>query len=263
MNNQLDFATLALKGKRYAEAESIYMQMVNTENSVEAWCGVGICKLYQLTENRTMDEVVFCFEKAKQSNPSLSKEIEEQLVMHAGIVLNTYSQIIVATAQQAAKEKGKAQLGAALAAVSFVGGMNSSKAFSTIAALGGTGAGVGVAVDSLNKMGDLQAMSQLIMSKCDEIYRSVKGFCSQDNQAVVDFESNVLSLRANLSNVLSTDSSSTIDSHSKKAILYLWLFFPYGLYHMWKHKIWSKNTRYAITFFFVLVILMAVLGDKK
>jgi hypothetical protein len=51
-NTQLDFATLALKGKRYQEAENIYMQLANNNNSCEAWLGIGVCKLYQLTEGK-------------------------------------------------------------------------------------------------------------------------------------------------------------------------------------------------------------------
>ena len=32
-NVQMDLATMALKGKRYTQAESIYMQMATQENS--------------------------------------------------------------------------------------------------------------------------------------------------------------------------------------------------------------------------------------
>ena len=36
-NVQMDLATMALKGKRYNEAESIYMQIATQNNSSEAW----------------------------------------------------------------------------------------------------------------------------------------------------------------------------------------------------------------------------------
>ncbi len=263
MNNQLDLATLALKGKRYSEAENIYMQIVGTDNSVEAWCGVGICKLYQLTENRTMDEVIFCFEKAKQASPNLHKEIEEQLIIHSGIVLTTYTQLIQSAAQQAAKEKGKAQLGAALAAVSFIGGMNSSKAFSTIAALGGTGAGVGVAVDSLNKINDLKVLSRIILSKCNEIYNAVNTFCAKENQAAIEFENKIETLRKNLNNILSSEIQEQSNGNQTKTTLFLIFCFPYGLYLMWKNKVWSNQTRWIITAVFILLFVIAALNDKK
>ena len=75
-NVQMDLATMALKGKRYNEAESIYMQIATQNNSSEAWVGMGICKLYQLADGRTMDEVIFCLNKAKHLNPEISMEIE-------------------------------------------------------------------------------------------------------------------------------------------------------------------------------------------
>ena len=97
-NAQLDFATLALKGRRYQEAENIYMQLATNNNSSEAWLGIGVCKLYQLTEGKTMDEVIFCFNKARNISPELTTELNNQLIMHTMVVLKTYAQIIEAAA---------------------------------------------------------------------------------------------------------------------------------------------------------------------
>jgi len=58
-NPKFDIALLALKGKRYAEAEEIYLKIATEENSAEAWVGLGFCKLNQLAEGRSMDEVSF------------------------------------------------------------------------------------------------------------------------------------------------------------------------------------------------------------
>jgi hypothetical protein len=90
LNVQIDLATMALKGKRYNEAESIYTKIATQNNSTEAWVGLGLCKLYQLADGRTMDEVVFCIDKAKQLNPELRIEIENQLIINCQILLNTY-----------------------------------------------------------------------------------------------------------------------------------------------------------------------------
>ena len=95
-NLQLDLATLALKGKRYQEAESVYMQIATQNNAPEAWVGLGVCKLYQLSEGRTMDEIIFCFNKAFQILPEEKRDIEIQLLSNATIVflkLKTFQNI--------------------------------------------------------------------------------------------------------------------------------------------------------------------------
>ena len=112
-NLQLDLATLALKGKRYQEAESVYMQIATQNNAPEAWVGLGVCKLYQLSEGRTMDEIIFCFNKAFQILPEEKRDIEIQLLSNATIVLQTYAKIIENAAikhQQAKKAAQSARL---------------------------------------------------------------------------------------------------------------------------------------------------------
>jgi hypothetical protein len=44
-NAQLDFATLALKGRRYQEAENIYMQLATNNNSSEVLCFISKFRL--------------------------------------------------------------------------------------------------------------------------------------------------------------------------------------------------------------------------
>ena len=119
-NTQLDFATLAVKGKRYQEAESIYMQIAINENSSEAWLGMGICKLYQLTEGKTMEEVIFCFNKAASISPDLKGELEAQLMVNTLIVLNTYAKLIETAAARHQEAKKTAQAAALLTGLSIV-----------------------------------------------------------------------------------------------------------------------------------------------
>lgn len=193
-NTQLDFATLALKGKRYQEAENIYMQLATNNNSSEAWLGIGVCKLYQLTEGKTMDEVIFCFNKAKNITPELTTELDNQLMMHTMVVLKTYAQIIEAAATKHQAAKKAAQTGALIAGLSFVAGMNSTKAFSTVASLAGTGAGVGVAVESLNAMNDYNILIKHVLNKCNEAYSGVSSIVNKQTDEYQQFDNNVKSI---------------------------------------------------------------------
>lgn len=214
-NTQLDFATLALKGKRYQEAESIYMQLATNNNSSEAWLGIGVCKLYQLTEGKTMDEVIFCFNKANSISPELKTELDNQLMMHTMIVLKTYAQIIEAAAVKHQAAKKAAQTGALLAGLSFVAGINSSTTFSTVASLAGTGAGVGVAVDSLNAMNDYNSLIKHVLNKCNEAHIGVSQIVNKQNSEYLQFENNVKSIVNFVEDALKNISNN--NSNRKKA----------------------------------------------
>lgn len=43
----------------------------------------------------------------------------------------------------------------------------------------------------------------------------------------------------------------------------LWLFFPVGLYFMWKEKVWTSKTRIIITSVLSLFIILALAGEKS
>lgn len=46
-------------------------------------------------------------------------------------------------------------------------------------------------------------------------------------------------------------------------IILLWLFFPIGIYFMWKEKIWSSKTRIIITSVFSLLIIIGIAGKNN
>jgi hypothetical protein len=179
---QLDLATMALKGRRYSEAESIYTSVAVANNSPEAWVGIGICKLYQLANGRTMDEVIFCFYKAKVIDSSLTSDINNQLIFNCQILLDAYFSAFLNIIENYQLQKKAAKAGALLAGISFIAGMNSKSAFGTIASLAGTSAGVGVAVDSFSKMKNLDEIKRFILLKCDEINIAVSA--NTDNSSI-------------------------------------------------------------------------------
>lgn len=193
-NTQMDFATLALKGKRYQEAENIYMQLITSNNSSEAWLGFGLCKLYQLSEGKTIDEVVFCIDKAKAISPQLVNELDDQLMTHTVIVLQTYAKLVEEAAVKHAASKKAAQAGALIAGVSLIAGANSNRAFGTIASLAGTGAGVGVAVNSLNAMTDYKELVRTILNKCNEALIGVSQVVDKNRPEYLNFESSVTTI---------------------------------------------------------------------
>lgn len=228
---QLDLATMALKGKRYNEAETIYMQIATQHNSAEAWVGMGICKLYQLAEGRTMDEVVFCLDKAKMLNPAYSAEIENQLIINCQILLNAYMGVFEQALAKHKELKKQAMTGAIIAGVSMAVGSNSKSAFGTISSLAGTGAGIGVAVDALNKIDSLNELKSFILSKCDEINNTLMISVDKSNPTFIQYntfvERLVLSVKSSID-----EGTNSGKWYSKKGqlILITILFWPIGLY---------------------------------
>ena len=41
-------------------------------------------------------------------------------------------------------------------------------------------------------------------------------------------------------------------------ILFIFLFFPYGLFYIWKNKLWTIKTRFFISSFFILIIIFGL-----
>lgn len=215
---QLDLATMALKGKRYDEAEKLYMQIATESNSTEAWVGMGVCKLYQLASGRTMDEVVFCFNRAKKMSPDMIEDIDNQLMINTIVVLKTYVTVVEAALQQKLKETNKAIFGAVLTGVSVIAGMNSKSAFGTITALSGTGAGVGVAVDSLNKIANYDELIKSVLQLCDDANNGVMSSITNRNSTFNEFENTVNQLKTTLSNAEEATKGKDVASQAKNYI---------------------------------------------
>ena len=188
---QLDFATMALKGKRYQEAETIYMQVATQENSAEAWTGLGVCKLYQLASGRTVDEAVFCFDKAKAISPTLIHDVENTFIVTTDLVIKTYAKLLEDATAENNQAKKAATAGVLIATASAVIGQNSNTAFNTVASLAGTGAGVGVAIDAFTQMGNYEEMAKSIIAKCKEAHLGLTNNVDNTRQEYIGYAKNI------------------------------------------------------------------------
>ena len=212
---QLDLATMALKGRRYEEAEKLYLQIATQNNSTEAWVGMGVCKLYQLANGRTMDESIFCFERAKKMSPDMINDIESQLILNTMFVMKTYMLIVEEAMQKKLQEKNKAIFGAVLSGVSLIAGMNSKSAFGTIASLSGTGAGVGVAVDSLNKIANYDELIMNVLKLCDDANSAIKNTIQNKTELFNEFEKEVALMHETLINAKNATQNQDVASKTK------------------------------------------------
>ena len=106
----------------------------------------------------------------------------------------TVGALVEEAAVKHAASKKAAQAGALIAGVSLIAGANSNRAFGTIASLAGTGAGVGVAVNSLNAMTDYKELVRTILNKCNEALIGVSQVVDKNRPEYLNFESSVTTI---------------------------------------------------------------------
>ena len=227
----LDRATLALKGSRYEEAEKIYLEMAEKEYSVEAWCGVGLCKLYQLANGIGVDEALFCFNKAKEIDAKMSDEIDSQFIMHSSNVIITFTKHLHSAIDSAQDQKGKVAMGALLAGASIIAGSRSSSStFTQLGSLAAGGAGVGIAVDGFNKIEDLTQLQNKIAGMIDELISCVRNNTKSDlkeHQEFIDLTNGLVQSISEKTTTIKNKEAANV-----KANTIIWL--GWCGYHKWK-----------------------------
>lgn len=194
MDNEL--AIIAIKGGRFTEAENLFNQDLQTSPSINSYFGLGICKLNMLLDvNRSVEEVVYCFEKALSlAEDDKKPEFESSADDYLKTVLTQYSSIYKQLEEQKKKETQAAALGAVLTIGSaMVGSNRNSNAFTQIASLATAGAGVGVVVDGLTKLGQIPKMQSFIIETGEKlISQFVKLGISNENELHQFFDSSEL-----------------------------------------------------------------------
>ena len=93
MENEL--AIIAIKGGRYDEAESIFNNEIQNNPTYNSYFGLGVCKLNLLLNvNRTVDEIIYCFEKSLNlADKKEKKEIENQISVFINTILIQYKEL--------------------------------------------------------------------------------------------------------------------------------------------------------------------------
>ena len=173
---QFDRAFMAVKAKRYDEAQSAYEKALDSKYTVEGWTGLGICKLFQLADNQTMEEVIYCFSKAKEVEGANIREIDLQLISYSHLVIEQLTGYCLALIERiivAEKEKMKAAITATVASSIF----SDAKSRSTIMISGVVaGAAAGVAYGKMAEINDKKQAGQFTLNIISEINNHVNSF---------------------------------------------------------------------------------------
>ena len=182
VNVYFDEGLMALKSGRYEEAERAFLTLAKRDpKSADAWSGLAICKLYQLANGRTMEEVMFAFGRAKQVQPQRASDVDRLVLEHASQVVHAYYGLLSQSVASARSAQNKAALGGVLAVVSVIAGTRSSaNAFVQLASLGVGGAGVGIALNSLSTISDIKVLQSTVVNHILAIKTSVDEFVDRE-----------------------------------------------------------------------------------
>lgn len=189
----MDKAFMALKAKRYEEAQSTYEKILEQGYTVPAWCGLGSCKMFQLADGQTLEEVVYCYNKAYSLPDAKKLEIDKHLIENVNVVLTQYASYAIAgikNAIQAEKDLQKAALvGLASIAVGSMANSQSIKMISGVAA----GAAGAVAIGKFGEMKDMKEIAKYCIDMLSVTHSQVKELLLDNNniEEAIILENNV------------------------------------------------------------------------
>ena len=195
MENEL--AIIAIKGGRYPEAENIFNTEIQTKPSSHSYFGLGVCKLNMLLNvNRTVDEVIYCFEKSISlcDEGKIKEEMEKQITTYISTVLTQFKELYSKLEEEKKKQANAALLGAALTiGAAAVGSSKNSNAFTQIASLAAAGAGVGISLDGLNKLGKIPEIQKYILECSNKLTNKFSAITSsEENKRLLETTNNEL-----------------------------------------------------------------------
>jgi|TARA_B110000240_G_C13364933_1_gene395651 hypothetical protein len=229
----LDKAFMAVKAQRYEEAQNAYEAALQKSPSVEAWTGLGICKLFQLLSDQTMEEVVYCFNQARNIEGADKGAIELQLISYSALVAEqgaSYCITLIDEIIQAEKSVANSVITAGLAAglASNAKTLSGSIVSGTVAI-----ASAGVAIGKLGQISNHKTAGNLVFKMITEIHAQITNYLidsSNENYEVLAFNTRMIELK----NIISEASVKGLNSSKWYNTSYVWVwlifFWPVGVY---------------------------------
>ena len=259
----LEKAFMAVKAQRFEEAQDAYETALSKESTVEAWTGLGVCKIFQLLQDQTMEEVVYCFAKAKEVPGADIKEIDTKLISYSSLVIEqgvAYCLSLLKQIEEAEKAATKAIVASAISAYAAV---NSKSLGGTLLGAGVAAAAAGVAVGKLADIADAGTAGQLTVNMIQDVHNHLTSHLVETENIA---ELKKLTTRTEELTKLVNDRVAEM-SESEKWNYTWWgkiiqvLFWPLGLYMLWTVPYFDKRTIIIITVGFLIVPLLSTISS--
>ena len=186
-----DIATMALKGRRFREAEEKFKDLAMQTNSVESWCGMAISKYGLIMEDVTISEVFYCFEKAKtvageENINDLLSIIQRSSFECASHLYDVYVKAVLAT-RSAVSRKNVAMLSTIVGGISTVYSASNNRTIGTIASAGYTAFSYDSYLKSHSSAEELKQVQELVVKLIEEIKESVKIALGETHEKWAEF----------------------------------------------------------------------------
>jgi hypothetical protein len=150
-----DLIAMALQGGRYTEAENQLNNLILNEPNADIFYLLGTVKFNLILDNnRSFDEVVFCFNKALNLT-SDKKQLEQDILIFC---LGTFKQFNEIQAQlEIERKKSRMDFfkGIAITYIASSFFENSKSTFGSVGSIVGISLGVGLSLDALKTLGDI------------------------------------------------------------------------------------------------------------
>ena len=209
---EYDMANLALKGKRFKEAESKFLGIARQSNNSLAWCGVGLSKFGLIIDNEaTIPEVFYCFNKAKTVDNESVNQVEDFVLQNSFEIIKTlFGYLIQAHNLQAEASKQKMLGVANFVFSSFMGAgsgvySNKSSLYSDLTALGGTAMGYSNFANGKLKQLEAAELKTKINSLITETRDAVREFVISQVEKRKEFDEAVQKLYTDVIGQLSPE----------------------------------------------------------
>jgi len=193
-----DKGILAICGKRYKEAEQIFSDLLSRNpTSSLGWSGLGSAKSGMLiNKESTLQEAMYCFEKAKGLEPKSVKEIEWILCRS---MIQVCKETVLLHNQAAVIEKD-ANLKILGSTLGFLispafGAQRDANAFQQIFGGVGTVAGAAGVVNGVEERGKAHNDDKFSHELMDAIKKSITEFCEKESPALAWFNGEITRLR--------------------------------------------------------------------
>ena len=203
-----DLITMSIQGGRYVEAEKQIGDIILSNPSADAYFMLGTVKSNLLLDKgRSYLEVQFCFNKYLELSEDKSQSEKHIMAFCVGL----YSQLADLEAELY-KQKKKEVLNIALGAlITFQSSKtidNAESSFGIIGGLVGASFGVGIALDSIGNIGDINAIISYVIRIKVEMVEYLKNKIDIEKELL---KSEILSLGEKYGTITNTDNSVETD----------------------------------------------------
>lgn len=185
-----EMATMSLKAKRYKEAEERFMNIGSKTNSWEAWFGLGISKYGLIMEGMPIEEVFYCFGKAKGIDETKISEIELGVIQTSGdIIKNLFDLIALCqrSAAQANAQMAHAALSGIIGAAMTMRDNSKGKVMGSIMWAGATAISYDGYVNARTTISELKALHDNALVLIRDIHKHTVTFVTAETEVADKF----------------------------------------------------------------------------